>query len=161
MAEENVSAVLITDPDIDIEEEDNNFVGIITDRDLCTKVLACGLDFETPVSEVMSTELISLDHNAYVFEAMLMMLRYNVHHLPVLRNKQPIGVIEVSDIVRYESQNSLLFVSSIFQQQTIEDLVILSTQLKDCFLRMVNEDATLTWLVAQCLKLDVVLNNAY
>lgn len=141
MAEENVSAVLITDPDIDIEEEDNNFVGIITDRDLCTKVLACGLDFETPVSEVMSTELISLDHNAYVFEAMLMMLRYNVHHLPVLRNKQPIGVIEVSDIVRYESQNSLLFVSSIFQQQTIEDLVILSTQLKDCFLRMVNEDA--------------------
>lgn len=141
MAEENVSAVLITDPEIDTEEEDNDFVGIITDRDLCTKVLACGLNFETPVSEVMSTELISLDHNAYVFEAMLMMLRYNVHHLPVLRNKQPIGVLEVSDIVRYESQNSLLFVSSIFQQQTIEDLVILSTQLKDCFIRMVNEDA--------------------
>ena len=141
MAEENVSAVLITDPEIDTDEEDNDFVGIITDRDLCTKVLACGLDFETPVSEVMSTELISLDHNAYVFEAMLMMLRYNVHHLPVLRNKQPIGVLEVSDIVRYESQNSLLFVSSIFQQQTIEDLVILSTQLKDCFIRMVNEDA--------------------
>ena len=141
MAEENVSAVLITDPEINTDEEDNDFVGIITDRDLCTKVLACGLDFETPVSEVMSTELISLDHNAYVFEAMLMMLRYNVHHLPVLRNKQPIGVIEVSDIVRYESQNSLLFVSSIFQQQTIEDLVILSDQLKDCFVRMVNEDA--------------------
>lgn len=141
MAEENVSAVLITDPEIDTDEEDNDFVGIITDRDLCTKVLACGLNFETPVSEVMSTELISLDHNAYVFEAMLMMLRYNVHHLPVLRNKQPIGVLEVSDIVRYESQNSLLFVSSIFQQQTIEDLVILSSQLKDCFIRMVNEDA--------------------
>ena len=141
MAEENVSAVLITDPEINTDEEDNDFVGIITDRDLCTKVLACGLDFDTPVSEVMSTELISLDHNAYVFEAMLMMLRYNVHHLPVLRNKQPIGVLEVSDIVRYESQNSLLFVSSIFQQQTIEDLVILSAQLKDCFVRMVNEDA--------------------
>ena len=50
-------------------------------------------------------------------------------------------MIDVSDIIRYESQNSLLFVSSIFQQQTPEDLTLLSSQLKDCFLRMVNEDA--------------------
>lgn len=89
----------------------------------------------------MSTELISLDHNAYIFEAMLLMLRYNVHHLPILKNKQPIGLIEVTDIIRYESQNSLLIVSSIFQQNSIEDLIVLSSQLKDCFVRMVNEDA--------------------
>lgn len=140
MTEENVSAALINDPEI-IDAEDNNFVGIITEKDLCSKVVASGLDVNLPVSEVMSTELISLDHNAYIFEAMLLMLRYNVHHLPILKNKQPIGLIEVSDIIRYESQNSLLFVSSIFQQQSTEDLATLSTQLKGCFVRMVNEDA--------------------
>ncbi|WP_028862832.1 DUF294 nucleotidyltransferase-like domain-containing protein [Psychromonas aquimarina] len=140
MAEENVSAALINDPDID-DEQGSSFVGIITEHDLCAKVIASGLNVDNPVSEVMSTELISLDHNAYIFEAMLIMLRYNVHHLPILKNKQPIGLIEVSDIIRYESQNSLLFVSSIFQQQSTEDLVLLSTQLKDCFVRMVNEDA--------------------
>ena len=140
MTEENVSAALINDPDLD-DEQGNSFVGIITEKDLCAKVIASGLNVETPVSEVMSTELISLDHNAYIFEAMLLMLRYNVHHLPVLKNKQPIGLVEVADIIRYESQNSLLFVSSIFQQQSTEDLVLLSEQLKDCFVRMVNEDA--------------------
>lgn len=140
MAEENVSAALINDPDIK-DELGNSFVGIITEHDLCAKVIASGLNVDNPVSEVMSTELISLDHNAYIFEAMLIMLRYNVHHLPILKNKQPIGLIEVSDIIRYESQNSLLFVSSIFQQQSTEDLVLLSTQLKNCFVRMVNEDA--------------------
>ncbi|WP_019614885.1 DUF294 nucleotidyltransferase-like domain-containing protein [Psychromonas ossibalaenae] len=140
MAEENISAALITDPDVD-DQQGNSFVGIITEHDLCAKVIASGLSVDNPVSEVMSTELISLDHNAYIFEAMLIMLRYNVHHLPILKNKQPIGLIEVSDIIRYESQNSLLFVSSIFQQQSTEDLVLLSTQLKDCFVRMVNEDA--------------------
>jgi CBS domain-containing protein len=140
MAEENVSAALIRDPDID-DEQDSSFVGIITEKDLCAKVIASGLSVDTPVSEVMSTELISLDHNAYIFEAMLVMLRYNVHHLPILKNRQPIGLVEVADIIRYESQNSLLFVSSIFQQQSVEDLVLLSAQLKDCFLRMVNEDA--------------------
>ena len=140
MAEENVSAALINDPDVD-QQLGSGFVGIITEKDLCANVIAKALDVSHPVSEVMSTELISLDHNAYVFEAMLLMLRYNVHHLPILKNKQPIGLIEVADIIRYESQNSLLLVSSIFQQQTTEDLVQLSLQLKDCFIRMVNEDA--------------------
>ncbi|MGF1762874.1 DUF294 nucleotidyltransferase-like domain-containing protein [Aliivibrio kagoshimensis] len=140
MSEENVSAALINDSSL-INELGDSFVGIITERDLCAKVIAQGLDVDTQVAEVMSTELISLDHNAYIFEAMLLMLRYNVHHLPILKNKQPIGLIEVSDIIRYESQNSLLFVSSIFQQNSIEDLILLSNQLKSCFVRMVNEDA--------------------
>ncbi|MFT5788440.1 MAG: CBS domain-containing protein [Shewanella sp.] len=141
MSEENVSAAIINDPNL-ADEGGNSFVGIITERDLCAKVIAQRLDFDTQVGEVMSTELISLDHNAYIFEAMLLMLRYNVHHLPILKNKQPIGLIEVTDIIRYESQNSLLFVSSIFQQNSIEDLIMLSNQLKDCFVRMVNEDAS-------------------
>jgi CBS domain-containing protein len=140
MTEENVSAALINDPEL-TDDQGNSFVGIITETDLCAKVIASGLSVDTPVSEVMSTELISLDHNAYIFEAMLLMLRYNVHHLPILKNKRPIGLIEVTDIIRYESQNSLLFVSSIFQQQSTEDLTLLSAQLKDCFVRMVNEDA--------------------
>ncbi|HEY7867351.1 MAG TPA: putative nucleotidyltransferase substrate binding domain-containing protein [Psychromonas sp.] len=140
MAQENISAVLISDPDIE-DEEGSSFVGIITEHDLCVKVIASGLNVDNPISQVMSTDLISLDHNAYIFEAMLLMLRYNIHHLPILKNKKPIGLIEVADIIRYESQNSLLFVSSIFQQKSSEDLVLLSAQLKNCFVRMVNEDA--------------------
>ncbi len=142
MAEESTSSLLVTDPEaINDDEDGDRLVGIITDRDLCTRVLACGIDVSAPVSEVMTTEVISLDHNAYVFEAMLTMLRYNVHHLPVLRNKHPIGIIGLTDIVRYESQNSLLLVSTIFQQQSVEELQVLSEQVKDCFVRMVNEDA--------------------
>ncbi|MFT5880608.1 MAG: CBS domain-containing protein [Moritella sp.] len=140
MAEENVSAALINDPNVS-DDDGNSFVGIITEHDLCAKVIASGLSVDNPVSQVMSTELVSLDHNAYISEAMLLMLRHNVHHLPILKNKQPIGLIEVADIIRYESQNSLLFVSSIFQQQNIADLALLSKQLNPCFVRMVNEDA--------------------
>ena len=142
MADENVSALLVVDPEVMEDDEDNSpLVGIITDRDLCTRVLAQGLDSSEAVSDAMTTELISIDHNAYVHEVMLKMLRYNVHHLPVLKDNNPIGIIEVSDIVRYESQNSLLLVSSIFQQQSIEDLAAVSEQVKSSFVRMVNEDA--------------------
>jgi len=139
MADEYQSAALINDPDIELET--NGFVGLITEHDLSAKVIAQGICIDNPVSEVMTMELISLDHNAYISEAMLIMLRYNIHHLPILKNKHPIGLIAVSDIIRYESQNSLLFASSIFEQQTTEDLAQLSTQLKNTFVRMVNEDA--------------------
>ena len=143
MAEENVSSLLVIDPEIlENDEDDNNgVIGIITDRDLCTRVLAEGMEPGKEVAEVMTTEVISLDHNAYVYEAMLTMLRYNVHHLPVLKDKKPIGIIEATDIVRYESQNSLLLVSSIFQQQSVEELAIIAEQVKDSFVRLVNEDA--------------------
>ncbi|KLV05430.1 cyclic nucleotide-binding protein [Photobacterium aquae] len=142
MTEENVSALLIINPEYDENDDDNDrLVGILTDRDLCTRVLALGIDTNLLVSDVMSSDVISLDYNAYVFEAMLTMLRYNVHHLPILKNKIPIGIIGLTDIVRYESQNSLLLVSSIFQQQTVEELKSLSENVKDCFVRMVNEDA--------------------
>ncbi|EGR2549570.1 cyclic nucleotide-binding/CBS domain-containing protein [Vibrio alginolyticus] len=142
MAEENVTSLLIIRPTEELtEEDDEQLLGILTDRDLCIRVLAQGIDTNIPVSEVMSYDVVALDYNAYVFEAMLTMLRYNVHHLPILKDKKPIGIIGMTDIVRYESQNSLLLVSSIFQQTSVEDLKQVSEQVKDCFVRMVNEDA--------------------
>ncbi len=142
MAEEGVTALLIVRPEEEItEDDDDQLLGILTDRDLCIRVLAEGRETNIPVSEVMSYDVVSLDNSAYVFEAMLTMLRYNVHHLPILKDKKPIGVLSMTDIVRYESQNSLLLVSSIFQQNTIEDLKAVSKQVKDCFVRMVSEDA--------------------
>ncbi|MCG9712787.1 DUF294 nucleotidyltransferase-like domain-containing protein [Shewanella insulae] len=143
MAQENVSSLLVIDPDVldDDESDSSPLMGIITDRDLCTRVVAEGIDPATELSSIVTAEVVTLDHNAYVYEAMLTMLRYNVHHLPVFKGRKPIGIIEATDIVRYESQNSLLLVSSIFQQQTLEDLATLSAQVKDSFVRLVNEDA--------------------
>ncbi|MEH6579586.1 MAG: DUF294 nucleotidyltransferase-like domain-containing protein [Amphritea sp.] len=146
MTAEGVSSLLILDPEIVAEqceedEPDEPLVGIITDKDLRTRVLATGLSLQAPVAEIMSTDLISLDDDAYVFEAMLKMLRYNLHHLPVLDNKRPVGVIAVSDIVRYESQNSLYVVGNVFRQQSVTELKVLSAEVNACFVRMVHEDA--------------------
>ncbi|WP_261815335.1 putative nucleotidyltransferase substrate binding domain-containing protein [Vibrio gallicus] len=138
MDEENTSCLLVISEEEHLQDE---VQGILTDRDLCTRALARGVDTDAPLSSVMTKEVITLDSNAYVYEAMLTMLRYNVHHLPIMRKGQALGVIEATDIVRYESQNSLLLVSSIFQQNTIEELVVLSEQVRESFVRFVNEDA--------------------
>ncbi|HKM14304.1 MAG TPA: DUF294 nucleotidyltransferase-like domain-containing protein [Marinospirillum sp.] len=135
MTELRVSCLLIT------EANTLKPAGILTDKDLRIRVLATGADVNLPVSEFMTTELLTIEHNQMVFEAMLMMLRFNVHHLPVMKQGKPFGVIAVSDIIRYESQNSLFVVGSIFRQTSPEDLAALVPDVRASFIRMVNEDA--------------------
>ncbi|PSJ46212.1 cyclic nucleotide-binding protein [Zobellella endophytica] len=138
MTGEGVSSILVTGTD---DGGEPSIAGIITDRDLRTRVLAAGLPGETPVVEVMSVEPVTLDSGQFVFEAMLTMLRYNLHHLPVLHRARPVGVIALSDIMRHESQSSLFVVGSIFRQQTVAELAALGDEVRACFVRMVNEDA--------------------
>ncbi|EGN74450.1 Putative signal-transduction protein [Idiomarina sp. A28L] len=116
-------------------------IGIITDKDLRKRVLAVGLSEQTPVREIMSTELVFVQHNQHVFEAMLIMLRRNLHHLPVLKKNQTMGVLSLSDVVRHESKSSLFVVSSIFRQSSIEELATLVEDVQASFVRMVAEDA--------------------
>jgi CBS domain-containing protein len=145
MTQEQVTSLLITDPDkpieSDPEDDDGQAIGIITDRDFITRVIAQELDLKTPISEVMSENMVTLDENAYVYEVMLAMLRFNVHHLPILKKKKPIGVITLADIVRYESQSSLFLVRGIFAQQTVAELASYAHWVPEAFVRMVNEDA--------------------
>lgn len=144
MTEQSVSLLLVTQSVQQPYAENNdasNIAGILTDRDIRSRVMAEGLDFDVAVGEVMSENLVMLDDNAYIFEAMLSMLRFNVHHLPIMRRGRCVGVISMSDILRHESQSSILLTRGIFAQQTTEALRHYAQQLPAVFVRMVNEDA--------------------
>jgi CBS domain-containing protein len=139
MTEETVSSMLVVESMA--EGEEASVVGIVTDRDLRTRVVAEGLPLDTPICEIMSDDLITIEASHFVFEAMLTMLKNNVHHLPVLSGGKPIGVIGISDIIRYESHNSLFVVSSIFDAPSISAMAQLKSDMQASFVRMVNEDA--------------------
>jgi len=135
MTEEKVSSLLITNSEYQLP------VGIITDKDLRKRVLAVELPASTQVGQIMSENLVFIQHNQRIFEALLLMLRSNLHHLPVLRKGQVVGVIALSDVARYESKSSLFVVSSIFKQTNQDELASLVSDVQSCFVRMVNEDA--------------------
>lgn len=141
MSEESVSSLLVMRQPKNEDETGLQLAGIITDRDLRNRVVATGLDLDTPVTEVMTDRPTTLDDDAYAFEAMLTMLRYNLHHLPILDNGTPVGVLATSDIIRYESQSSLYMVSNILRRQSVDELAQLSKDIPACFVRMVHEDA--------------------
>lgn len=138
MTDEGVSSVLVTSSDADGA---SSLVGIITDKDLRIRFIAPGLPLDTAVTEIMSTDLITVDADDYVFGAMLVMLRHNVHHLPLMRSGQAVGVIALSDLIRYESQNSLFVVAKILRAQNLGALSSLQGEINASFVRMVTEDA--------------------
>lgn len=140
MTEEGVSSLIITDTSI-TEKGEGAMLGLITDRDLRTRVLAPGLPLDTPVGNIMSRGVITVSADDFVFEAMLIMLRHNVHHLPVLHNRRPIGMLGLSDIIKHESQSSLFLARNIFHQQSVAELSELLPDVRAAFVRMVNEDA--------------------
>lgn len=140
MTEQSVSALLITEPDA--EPELQRVVGIITDRDFRTRVVSEALPPETPLHHIMSADPVMLQANASVFEAILCMLRHNIHHLPILNRRRPVGMINLADVIRYQSQSSLYLVNDMFNRQSVSDLQNLLPDVRATFVRMVEDDAS-------------------
>ena len=101
MNDKKVSSLVILD-------EDNNPVGLVTERDLARKV--CINDLPTnrvSNKEIMSSPLITIGSESSATDATDLMLKNNVRHLLVIDNEskdnnQPIGIITPLDLVRYE-----------------------------------------------------------
>ena len=133
MSEHKVSSLLII--------EQGELVGILTDRDLRTRAVAQGLAYDTPVAHIMTRDPLVLDSGDYASEAVLKMMERNIHHLPVMKNEQPIGVISTGDIVQKESHGSIYLISDIFKQTSIEGLQAISRKMTHTFTQLVVADA--------------------
>jgi CBS domain-containing protein len=98
-------------------------LGIITDRDLRSRVVAEAIDVETPVSSIMSCPLLSIDRESSVLDAMLTMLQHGVHHLGVTASKSLVAAITVSDVVQTLAANPVTLVREVHRQQTLDGLI--------------------------------------
>ncbi len=150
MTEQQVSSILLlapatADDETAFEGQDGRhwrLTGILTDQDLRSRVLAAGRSPETALAEIRHAQLVTIQSDETVYEAMLHMLRNNVHHLPVLHRRRPVGVVHLSDIVRYETHSSLYLVSNIFNQGSVKGLKRLMPDVRAAFVRLVDDGAT-------------------
>lgn len=80
-------------------------VGIVTEQDIVHKVIAKGkssLDIE--LDNIMETELITVNSDLDIYEAMMLMRDEDIRHLPVVEKDKLVGIITVKDILRIEPQ---------------------------------------------------------
>jgi diguanylate cyclase (GGDEF)-like protein len=88
-------------------DENQNFVGIITERDMLSKVLAKSLSpKEILVKDVMTTSLFSCTARTSVNEAEKLMSTRKIRHLPILKKGKIVGMISSRDLIAYRMKSN-------------------------------------------------------
>ena len=130
MSTENVSSILIV--------QNGDLCGIVTDKDLRSRVLVEGLESSLPIKTVMTVSPMSILADADVDSALLIMMRKNYHHLPIVDGVKPLGLVTAGDILRAQSEHPLRLVRDIYKKNSIDELLELSLRLPSLYERMVN-----------------------
>jgi CBS domain-containing protein len=97
MREGHIGSLPITD--------DEKLVGMITDRDITTRVVAEAADPKTTsVGDVYSRDLISVESDKDLAEALQLMARHQVRRLPVVEQGRLVGIVAQADVARSENE---------------------------------------------------------
>jgi CBS domain-containing protein len=106
MAEKHVGALLVM--------EGPRMAGIVSERDYARKVVLMGRSSEgTPVRDIMTAAVRTIDADDTVDDAMRLMTEHRIRHLPVLDGTKVVGIVSIGDLVKSVIEE---------QRHTIEDL---------------------------------------
>ena len=136
MAEFRVGSLLVHDP-----ADEDNIVGIITDRDLRSKVVAAGLDYNLPVKEIMTGPVQTVLSQALCFDVLLKMMSTSIHHLAVERRGRIIGVVTSHDIMLLQGHSPYYLFKEIRGQQKIVGLYSLAQKIPEVIRGLIKEGA--------------------
>jgi CBS domain-containing protein len=106
--------------------KDNLPIGIVTDRDMCIKIVTGRFDITTTLQNIMSSPVITVSENVSLAEAQLLFLKHNVSHLCVTQDgtdKSTIkGIITQRDLILAQASNPGVLIKEIKKCDTVEGL---------------------------------------
>jgi signal-transduction protein with cAMP-binding, CBS, and nucleotidyltransferase domain/predicted metal-dependent phosphoesterase TrpH/PAS domain-containing protein len=99
-------------------------IGIITDHDLRSRVLAENIALEAPVHTIMSAPLVKAQENALIFEALILMEEKGVRHLAVEdQNGQIVSVIDSKSLIQFQRYGPIVLSREISRAKTPEEII--------------------------------------
>jgi CBS domain-containing protein len=118
MSEKKVGSILIV--------EDLKPIGIITDKDLRTKIATGLVSIDKKVSEIMSSPVITFPEKITIAEAQIAMIKHKITHLCITKNGTPnselIGILSEHDIVVLHGNNPSVLIKEITRAKELATL---------------------------------------
>ncbi|MBO8172224.1 MAG: CBS domain-containing protein [Bacillaceae bacterium] len=137
MIENRVSSVILQD-------ERNPLKNIVTEKDIL-RVVAREKDPSALRADQISDhkKIISISPDAYFYEALLLMIKHKIKHLPVVHEGRPVGLVTMQDLTRARGMAVLSVVDEIERQTTIEGLARSRGQIRQVLDAMLKEKASI------------------
>ncbi len=84
---------------VPICDDTQNVVGLVTDRDIILRAIACNKDVNTtPVSEIMTCNVCTCTSDADITEAEDLMSKNQVKRIPIIDNNKIVGILTLGDL---------------------------------------------------------------
>jgi CBS domain-containing protein len=136
MLREGVGSILVT-------ADEARPLGIVTDRDLRRKIVAEGRDAATTsAAAIMSSPLVTIQAGAFAFEAVLEMTRREIHHLVVVEEGRPIGVVSGHDFLLLQRTHPVALARELARAPSVAELARLAPRITALVRRLVDEGGT-------------------
>lgn len=95
MAKEHVGALLVKEAD--------KITGILSEQDIVRKgITKTGNPASRKIKEIMATNIVTIQPDTDIFEALRIMRDYNIRHLPVMHQQKFVGLVTMKDILKIE-----------------------------------------------------------
>lgn len=130
-----------------LSEDSTAPVGIVTDRDMRTKVVARNRDTAEQVRAIMNTSLIKSDARECCIEALLKMIRFNIRHLLVVDNGKLKGILTTDDLMMLHGSTPLSLAREIEIQHTVGGLARAARRINDTVALLIREGVRASTIV--------------
>jgi CBS domain-containing protein len=101
----NISSLVVTN-------EQGLVVGIVTERDVVELVVLKKDPATATVAQSMSQRMVTCSPQTTIPEALRLMTKHGIRHLPVVHEGKPIGMVSSRDILAYELEKTREVVQS-------------------------------------------------
>ncbi|TCD04254.1 CBS domain-containing protein [Pedobacter frigidisoli] len=105
-----------------IKENDDHYIGFVTDITLRDRVIAQQYDPKAAIREIMDSDIVSISTDAYVYEAVLLMFSSKSRYLLVNQDEHFIGFLSRNRLLSEQAQSPLVFIQSVKSAANTSDL---------------------------------------
>jgi CBS domain-containing protein len=105
--------------------------GIFTEKDVIGRVVLPQVPLDAPISQVMTSPVITLDAGAPVSDAMLLMAERTIRHVPVLRDGDLVGILTERDLFALQRRSLRQIGDSIRHARRLSELVRAASDIRE------------------------------
>jgi len=142
MHQRHISSTCISDA--------GGFQGIVTLRDLNSRVIVEGADTRLPIRSIMTSEPLTLAPDALVTDVLHVMVERGIGHVPILKGQELVGIVTQTDLTRAQATTSADLIGRIARATSPQDMARVTEEIPHLLAQLVeaaNRHAVVTRLI--------------